>query len=124
MGFLDDPSVQPFAAQVDEWILAAEAASGVQLTPVAREIVALFIVAPAFEDPSAGSRGDFNAVGAAATGAVRNLLPEIFEEMRELYGVSGRRQARDIITTGDIYHWLTERAGERLAELSWPYSKK
>lgn len=51
MGVLDDPGVAPLANVVLDSIARAENDANITLSPVAREITALFIVGPALEAP-------------------------------------------------------------------------
>jgi hypothetical protein len=101
----------------------AERYADVRLSPAAREIVALFMISPAFEGPDVTYEFvNLNSEGAQVTDNLREQLPSLLQELRDTYGIVQRRNYQGVVTVADLYHFLTEKA-LTLVTLSWPYPK-
>jgi hypothetical protein len=127
MGFLDDSRVSPLASDVFRSISDAEKSTGVHLSSAAREIVALFTIAPTFEDPEVTyDSAELNTAGAQVTGLLREQMPDLLQEIRDAYGILQRQNYRGLVTTADLYHFLTKGSLDDIlaaAGLEWPYPK-
>ena len=124
MGILDDPEVSQYASEVISSVGRAEASSEISFSPIAREIAALFLLAPTFEGPAVSADSlDFNPEGTGFTNFAQEQLPQLIQDLRDTYRLDTRRSYRRIITSADLYHYLGERLPNLLVSLAWPYPK-
>lgn len=121
IGLLDEPRFEPYASRAFEAISSAEQEAGIRLTPFAREIVAHFIVAPVVEAPNPETL-EPEELGISISTQLNDYLVKLGHDVRDLYRIAERPgDRRGLVTTADVYHWLTEQAQ---AEFAWlPYPK-
>lgn len=121
MGALDDLSdfsvVNRSLAAVDEAARAAD----VRFTPIARELVALFVVTPTFDSPRpVEGTIAWDEQGLQVSEAIMQGLPNLVRFVEEELSVNRRPFQRGTITGADIYHWLTEHAAAYGRWLPYP----
>jgi hypothetical protein len=125
MSLFDQPAFQQYVSSAYSAIQGVQEAAGIRLTPFAEQIITTWIVAPAFEDDLLVARFvEPNPAGIAFGSEVIGRLPDLLLNISATSGAEARSaQRRNVITSADLFHWLTERGRTELASLRWPYPK-
>ncbi len=125
MSLFEQPNFQEYASITYISVQNAQREVGMQLTALAEQIVASWILAPAFEGPSpAEPPSEPHPDGARVSQEIIERLPNLLVRIGETSGASFRSpERRNIVTSADLFHWLTERGSDELGFLRWPYPK-
>ena len=122
MGILDQDPYRQVAVDVFAAMDAAEAQTGLRVSPFAREILTDLLVAPTFEVGS--PRTEPSRQGSALTNEFVARIDSILADIAEVYGVQSRSGQRlGVIDTADLYHWLAERSEGVVSQFDCPYDK-
>jgi hypothetical protein len=124
MALLEHPEVAPFAQACQEQIGRAARGMDVQVSPFAEEIMTLFVTSGVFEPVPEGGVPSRRAEGEQFYRILMDFVPPIIEDMLATSSVRSREgEARNLIMTADVYHWLADRGGQLLASLPCPFAK-
>jgi hypothetical protein len=122
MGVLDDFDGHPIVREARNGLNLAATQAEVELTPIAREVIELFVISPAFETPAV-LEGEVDSQGASLSVILSSQLSRFLIQAKDDYQVDRRSRLRGIVTALDVYHWLAERARNEI-QLGWPYPKE
>jgi hypothetical protein len=125
MGILDEPTVAPVASEVRTQLFGAASTQELFFTPFAGELLVTFITSAMFEPalPPTWPPPPKPDVGQDLFNQLIEAIPGVLADLRETSGVVERDDpVRGVLTTADVYHWLSDRAALQL-RLRCPYEK-
>jgi hypothetical protein len=114
MGLLDNAAVAAAADQHGPTFQSELERHGIGVSPFAAEIMALLIAAY-YLDQTTDSAEDVRPYD----DGVDRLIAEAVGQMVDADGVLDRADANRLITTADVFHWITEYGREGVRRLAW-----
>jgi len=124
MAVVEQPEVAPFARAVQDEIGRVARGMDVQVSPFAEEIMTLFVTSALFEPVPEGGVPFRRAEGEEFYRILTYFVPPIIEDMLGTSSVRSREgEARNLIMTADVYHWLADRGEQLLVSLPCPFAK-
>jgi hypothetical protein len=125
MSLWESTQFQEHWNSVRESITEAGDKAQVGLSPFVFETIHTWTLALIFEGPTPTEPlVDADRAGEEVASELISQLPRLMRSIADFNDIWSRQPERQrVITSADLFHWLTERGGEELAFIRWPYPK-
>jgi hypothetical protein len=125
MAEVESSYIDDYSSRVLDAIGSAQQETGIKLSSFVVQIVHAWIMALAFEGPDPlEPLTQADPEGANVAAEVMSQVPNLIVNIASDLNITDRKPVRQtVITSADMFHWLTEYGRDRLAFIRWPYPK-